>query len=54
MSKRNVLKSFLKDTNDGNSQRNLDKLFHGRHPLNEKDVLNNSDLAGGTMALVDP
>ena len=52
--KRNVLNSFLKDDNDGILCKHFDKLFQSIHPLNEKDVLNKSDLAGGTMALVDP
>ena len=45
---------FFKDDNDGISRKNVGNSFHSTHPLNEKHVLNKSDLAHGTMALADP
>ena len=30
------------------------KILTNLYPLSGKDILNKSDLAGGTMALVDP
>ena len=37
--------------NDGILRKKFGKLFQSIHPLNKKNVLNKSDLAGGTMAL---
>ena len=52
--KKECLQSFLKDDNDGILRKTVGKLFLSMHPLNEKNVLNTSDLTVGTMALADP
>ena len=54
VSQSNVLYFFSKDDKDRIGRTKFGNLFHNTHPLDEKGILNKSDMTGGKKALLDP